>query len=251
MKLLRISSPDSPSGKVLVWGKAVLQAAEMVVREPSRQSLKLAWLILTVKPRFTMVRNKNLINLYHLVQQANHQNIPGAIVECGVWNGGASAVMAYANRADEHNPKHRPMWLFDSFEGLPQPTEKDGRKSLKAYFQGMNKGHPDKVKRVFTILNLPLDDIHIIPGWFQDTLPKSHVDQIAVLHIDGDWYDSVKVALDNLYDYVAPGGFVILDDYNHWEGCNHALADFLNERQLKHIVLQYPNRSGVYFKKPV
>jgi hypothetical protein len=250
MKLPRISSPDSSSGKVLVWGKAVLQAAEMVVREPSKQSLKLAWLILTVKPRFTMVRNKNLLNLYRLVQQVNQQDIPGAIVECGVWNGGASAVMAYASRTDEHHPKHRPIWLFDSFEGLPEPTEKDGHKSLKKYFKGMNKGSQGEVKRIFSILNLSLNDVHMVKGWFEDTLPKTPVDQIAVLHIDGDWYDSVKVALETLYDHVVPGGFVVLDDYNFWEGCNRALADFLTERQLEDVVLHYPNRSGVYFKKP-
>jgi O-methyltransferase len=233
-----------------VLGKALLDIVQMLGQKPSPESFKLAWLVLTVKPRFTMVRNKNLINLYRLVQQINKRKLPGAIVECGVWNGGCSAVMTYASRADAHHPQRRPVWLFDSFQGLPLPSAKDGHKSHADYFAGMNRGHTDNVRRVFGILGLSLDDVHMVPGWFEDTLPVATVDHIALLHIDADWYESVKLALDTLYDRVVPGGFVVLDDYNFWEGCNRALADFLDERQLTHITLYYPNRSGVYFQKP-
>jgi O-methyltransferase len=119
-----------------------------------------------------------------------------------------------------------------------------------SYFEGWNKGSTENVRRAFGILELSLDGVHIVPGWFEDTLAGASVDQIALLHIDADWYESVKLALDTFYDQVVPGGFVVVDDYNVWEGCNRALADFLDERQLTHITLCYPNRSGVYFQKP-
>jgi O-methyltransferase len=235
---------------MLVLGKALLDIVQMIGQEPSPESFKLAWLILTVKPRFTMVRNKNLVNLYRLVQQINREHVPGAIVECGVWNGGCSAVMTYASRADFHHPQSRTVWLFDSFQGLPLPSAKDGCESQASYFEGMNKGNTENVRRVFGILGLSLDNVYMVPGWFEDTLASATVDQIALLHIDADWYESVKLALDTFYDRVVPGGFIALDDYNFWEGCNRALNDFLAEQQLTHVTLHYPNVSGVYFQKP-
>jgi O-methyltransferase len=197
-----------------------------------------------------MVRNKNLVNLYTLVQKINRDDIAGDIVECGVWNGGSSACMAFACRADEHHPKQRTSWLFDSFQGLPPTSDKDGTREQVFCLEGLNKGSQHKVQQVFRELGLSLDNVNIVPGWFDVTVPSAPIEKIALLHIDADWYESVKLVLDTLYDKVEPGGFVVLDDYNYWEGCNRALEDFFTERNLSHSILANPNRSGVYFQKP-
>jgi O-methyltransferase len=199
-----------------------------------------------------MVTNRNLETLYNLVQRVSSLNLAGDIVECGVWNGGSAAIMALANTTQKENCIDRSIWLFDSFQGLPQATEKDGTIERQSYFEGWNKGDIHKVKQVFAKLGLSLDQVKIIPGWFNDTLGTAAVEQIAILLIDADWYDSVKIVLDTFYDKVVPGGFVILNDYNTWEGCNRALDDFLTERHLKDIAItEVEPTTGAYFQKPL
>lgn len=144
----------------------------------------------------------------------------------------------------------RQIWLFDSFQGLPPPSSKDGAAEQKHYFEGLNKGAIANVGRAFQKLGLTLENTHITPGWFNETLHKAPIEQIAVLHIDADWYESVKVVLDIFYDRVMPGGFVALDDYGYWEGCKRALDDFCAERGLAAMELVRTDRVGAYFQKP-
>jgi hypothetical protein len=93
--------------------------------------------------------------------------------------------------------------------------------------------------------------IHIRQGWFQETLPvaKHEIGPIAVLRLDGDWYDSTKVCLENLYDLVTVGGFVLIDDYGYWEGCRRAVDEFLASRKLE-VALNAVDDSGVWFEVP-
>lgn len=249
-KLIKAISPDFFLGKTLVSIKAIFDILVMVVRNPSKQSLKFANVILKVKPKYTMVRNKNLISLYNLVRRANALNLSGDIVECGVWNGGSAAVMGVACMEDEHCSKKRNLWLFDSFEGLPLPGELDGNIERKSYTEGWNRGDIGKVKMVFHKLGLPLENVRIIPGWFDVTLRAAPINTIAVLHIDADWYDSVKVTLEIFYDRVVPGGFIVLDDYGYWHGCERALADYFAEHQIENIAIKQVDRVGGYFQKP-
>ena len=72
-----------------------------------------------------------------------------------------------------------------------------------------------------------------------------------MLHIDADWYDSVKVVLDTFYDKVIPGGFVVLDDYGLWQGCGQAVKDFIVERSIKDVVVKPIGRDGAYFQKAI
>src|SRR5438477_11509952 len=96
MNLSKLTSPDFFWGKTLISMRAIFDIVVLILRNPSRQSLKFARVIPKVKPRFTMVRNKSLINLYKLVQKSNTMDLPGDIVECGVWNGGSAAMMGFA-----------------------------------------------------------------------------------------------------------------------------------------------------------
>lgn len=216
--------------------------------------LRLFW---TIEP-YTMVGHARLLNVYDLAGSVEDGNLEGAFVECGVWNGGCAAIMA---AVAERRGGRRSTWLFDSFEGLPEPTIKDGPKAASYANQNVT-GKLISIKvsigsfgRVgmlfFRILKLPHKSIHIIKGWFQETLPskKNEIGPIAILRLDADWYESTKCVLNNLYDSVVHGGYVIIDDYGSWEGCRKAVDEFLVDSGVK-PAFSWIDASGIYFKKP-
>ena len=88
------------------------------------------------------------------------------------------------------------------------------------------------------------------PEWFDETLQTADLQTIALLHVDADWYASVKIVLETLYDKVVEGGFVVLDDYWRWPGCREAVTDYLKEHQIQGVVLKQADLHGVYFQKP-
>jgi hypothetical protein len=203
---------------------------------------------------YTMVGFERLINAYDVVKLAESKSLPGAIVECGVFKGGSAAVMTMAGSVE------RQIWLFDSFEGLPEPTVEDGTMAIEYSGDrssgalepiGQCVGPLDVVKGLFfEKLGVDAARVHIRQGWFQDTLPaaRHEIGPIAVLRLDGDWYDSTRVCLENLYDLVIAGGFVVIDDYGYWEGCRRAVDEFLVARKLN-VSLIPVDDSGVWFTK--
>src|SRR4030095_7239696 len=117
---LKLLAPDFFLGRSLVAIKTIYDVLTVLATKPSARSFKVATLIFKIKPKFTMVKSKNLFNLYTLTQRANEMNLEGDIVECGVWNGGSAALMAFATRNEEKR-RDRLVWLFDSFGGLSRP----------------------------------------------------------------------------------------------------------------------------------
>jgi O-methyltransferase len=249
MSLVKLTTSDFATGKILATGKALIDILVLLLRRPSRQSLEFARLVMQVKPRYTMVKNISLENLYRLVRTANAQRLEGDIVECGVWNGGSAAVMGVACRQDPHYATARMLWLFDSFQGLPAPGARDGEIEKKSFFKGWNRGDTTKVVRVFEKVGFPNAQVKIVPGWFDVTLKTAAVNQIAVLHIDADWYDSVKLVLDAFYDKVVPGGFLVFDDYGVWQGCRLAVNDFFAERNIDRALIKRVGPHQAYFQK--
>ena len=248
--IYKLLAPDFMVGKIIVTRKSIADSLKLLIRHPNAESFRFARLMLMVKPKFTMVTNKNLLTLYKLVQEVNRVDLPGDIVECGVWNGGSAVVMGVADMENVNSLNGRTIWLFDSFKGLPRAGEKDGELERKNYFEGWNKGDVRKVHQVFNKVGVPLTSVNIVPGWFDTTLVKADLDQIAILHIDADWYESVKLVLDVFYRKVVPGGFVILNDYGTWSGCDRALADFLEENNIGDVDLKIVEPStGAYFQK--
>jgi len=213
-------------------------------------------LFIKVRP-YTMASYERLRNVYLLAEAAENKRLEGAFVECGVWKGGCAGVMAYVSK--QHNSK-RSIHLFDSFEGLPAPSEKDGRKAA-SYMDNVIKGKYserykcdasiDLVRELFfEKLNILPTSVHFHKGWFKSTIPfqKTQIDSIAILRLDADWYESTKLCLVHLYDKVVDGGFVILDDYGYWEGCRKAVDEFIKEQNLN-IKLFKIDKSGYYFTK--
>ena len=107
------------------------------------------------------------------------------------------------------------------------------------------------VEEIFSRLKINKEIYHVKKGWFQQTLPliKKEIGTIAILRIDADWYESTKVCLDNLYDKVIGGGYIIIDDYGYWEGCKKAVDDFIRERNLKTNIVMI-DHTGCFFQKP-
>ena len=175
---------------------------------------------------YTRVSREKLAVLCRLVATLDRDRVPGAIVECGVFKGGAAAVMARQAACE------REVYLFDSFEGLPPPGIEDGAIARSQFQPGWCASTEDDVRRAFAASGCGLSRVHFVKGWFAETFPRTTLPDIALLHIDADWYDSVKLCLDTWFDRIAPGGFVVLDDYGRWEGCTKATDEFLERRRL-------------------
>jgi O-methyltransferase len=207
-------------------------------------ALKTVRLILKVKA-YTALLPFRLASLYRLSREIDRFSIAGDVVECGVYNGGSAALLASVCTRSQWN---RNIWLFDSFEGLPPPTEKDGEKAQSCGW--WCHGDLSLVKEIFNKLGIAEPSINIVKGWFHDTFTTVQIGDIALLHIDADWYESVKLCLERFYDNVQPGGYIVIDDYGHWEGCSRATNEFLNERGIE-IKLTRVDYTGRYFQKPV
>jgi hypothetical protein len=201
----------------------------------------------------------SLSNAYDLTTIVEKNGLEGAVVECGVWRGGCAAVMATVVQKAKNNRK---VWLFDSFEGMPEASKEDlgeealqlsgGMRSGALSPVGTNIASVDDVKDLlFKKLYLKKDNIAIVKGWFQNTLPiyRPLIGGIAVLRLDGDWYESTKVCLEYLYDAVTNGGYIIIDDYGFFPGCRKAVDEFFESRGLK-VRLITIDYSRVYFQKP-
>jgi len=217
-------------------------------------------LIKTVLPH-TMVGRGGLITTYKVVKDVERQDIEGCLVECGVARGGSAALMLLTSElfAPKNSARDaRTAWLFDSFEGLPSSTTEDGflrkpnhnNKSSWDLAEGYCLGALEEVEELlFKKLEFDTSKVFLIKGWFQDTLPehKDKVGDIAVLRLDGDWYESTKCCLENLYDNVIEGGYVIVDDYA-LVGCRKAADEFLTS-QGEHPEIIPDGRGGGWFKK--
>jgi O-methyltransferase len=179
---------------------------------------------------FTMAPAASYWRNLLVVDRVRH--VQGCVIECGVWRGGMSAGMA------EVLGPERQYLLFDSFRGLPAAKDVDGEAAKR--WQGDNQS-----PTYYDNCRAPREDaeramglsgatqVTIVEGWFEDTLlgfiPPCPV---AILRLDGDWYDSTLVALESLFKYLAPQGIVIVDDYYAWDGCSRAVHDFLSRHAL-------------------
>jgi hypothetical protein len=192
----------------------------------------------------SMVPEPTLRDLHARVNEILDQGIPGDLVECGVWRGGAAFLMAEI--LERRGETDRKVWLFDSFEGLPAPREIDGHRAHEYAEKKDDPGYYDNCRADVedvraSARRLGLEDLtEIVPGWFDDTLPEhsERIGPIAVLRIDCDWHDPVALCLETLYDQVSPGGIVIIDDYYTYEGCAIAVHEFLARRSLPHAIHQ-------------
>jgi cephalosporin hydroxylase len=201
---------------------------------------------------YTMLSEARLYSLFTLTKRICEANIPGNFVECGVAAGGSTALVAAVIKRYTKQPRW--VYAFDSFDGMPAPTEKDKSNGIPAEVTGWGTGTcaaPEaSVKEICNKLGVG-NLVQLVKGYFQDTLPKmrDRVGMIALLHMDGDCYESTKTIINNLYDRISNHGFVQVDDYGFWEGCRQALHEFEAERQIKFDLHQIDS-TGVWFNCP-
>src|SRR5260370_26841464 len=183
-----------------------------------------------------------LVDIANLLRVILSRKVPGALVECGAWRGGTAFFMAELLK--QAGVRDRKVWLLDSFQGMPPVEEIDGAGAIAEAsnpecFLSPEKSRAsmDEVQRTADELGLA-DYTEFVKGWFAETLPavRDRIGAIAFLHIDCDWYSSVRRCLDNLYDQVSDGGFVFLDDYYHYDGCAIATHEFLVKRRLPYRI---------------
>jgi O-methyltransferase len=165
------------------------------------------------------VRQQNLVRLADLIVK---ENIPGHIVECGVLDGGTSALMAWSSRSAS---PAREVHLFDAWEGLPATTAEDGNEA--AAWTGEVVGSPTRVIAIMKKLGITKERVKIHRGWFDQTFPKVDVTPVALVHVDCDFYEPTRLCLEKWYPALSPGGFMQFDDYEAFSGCRKAVDEFL------------------------
>lgn len=174
----------------------------------------------------TMIGIPRLENIQWCVEDVLRNQIPGDLIETGVWRGGASIFMRGILKA--YGITDRKVWVADSFEGLPKADSvlnaADGDLQLDL-MQDLAVSL-EVVQGNFARYGLLDDQVRFLKGWFCDSLPSAPIETLAVIRLDGDLYESTMDALDNLYHKLSPGGYVIVDDYNVLVACNTAVADF-------------------------
>ena len=195
----------------------------------------------------TMIGFKRLDNIQYCVEEIIKNNIPGDLIETGVWRGGATIFMRAVLKV--YGVTDRIIWVADSFEGLPKPDEEKYPydKGDVHYLNKKLAVSLEKVKQNFQKYGLLDEQVRFLKGWFKDTLPNAPIEKIALARLDGDLYQSTMDALNNLYHKISVGGFLIIDDYS-FKGAKAAVHDFREKHSIKEKIIPI-DWTGVYWQK--
>lgn len=211
-------------------------------------------IIESTKP-FTLTSMERTFTLIEAVKYIIKQNIPGDIVECGVWKGGSimTAVLTLKNLKNQD----KEIYLFDTFEGMSKPTEFD-LPSSESNFNPIEefkktkiddnasdwcKAEIDEVKENVFSTNYPKNKFHFIKGKVENTLPEFAPDEISILRLDTDWYESTLHELNHLFPKLSKGGVLIIDDYGFWKGSKKAVDEYFQKNSIK-IMLNRIDSTG-------
>jgi hypothetical protein len=201
--------------------------------------------------KFTMAPMERCYALYHAVRYVVEKEIPGDIVECGVWRGGSAMLAALTlirlNRAD------RNIFLYDTYEGMSQPGEKDVDIHGVPYRDLL-----DKEKKILSVgleevrdnmwsTGYPREKIRFVQGLVQETIPAVVPQRISLLRLDTDFYESTLHELVHLYPLVAPLGVILIDDYGHFLGAKEATDSYFKENKSRILLnrIDYSCRVGI------
>lgn len=196
----------------------------------------------------TMIGRGRLENLDFLVGDIIRNNIPGDLLEAGVWRGGACIYMRAL--LAHHGVDDRKVWVADSFEGLPAPDPDrfPADRNSRFHRRKILRVGQEEVRRNFKDLQLLDDQVVFLPGWFHETLPKAPIKQLAILRIDCDMYGSTMQVLEALYPKLSAGGYVIVDDLNAIPNCRKAIEDHRRKHKITAPLIEI-DREAVYWKK--
>ncbi len=188
---------------------------------------------------YTMTSPERMYALYKAIQYIVRNNIPGDIVECGVWKGGSSMLAALSLK--RFNDNSRKIYLFDTFEGMSEPTNEDvnfrNEEAFDEYAKSLGENGTsgwcnasiEEVKKNMTKTGYPSQNTIFVKGKVEDTIPLTTPKSISVLRLDTDWYESTLHELKHLYPKITSQGVLIIDDYGHWQGARKATDQYFNE----------------------
>ena len=210
--------------------------------------------ISAVRP-WTMTSAERIYALIQAVRYVSENAIAGEIVECGVWKGGSMA--AIARTLIQSQDVKRDLYLFDTFEGMSEPTTKDvdysGKQAAEVLLKDAGSRCADapleQVKEVLYETGYPRERIHFIRGRVEETIPASAPKSISLLRLDTDWYMSTKHELVHLFPRLVRSGVIILDDYGHWEGSRQACDEYFKQNRIP-ILLNRIDYTGRIALKP-
>ena len=212
---------------------------------PSDFDAKAVEIIQAVTP-YTMIGRERLFALIQGLRYVSKHRVPGAIVECGVWRGGAMGAAALVLK---DLGETRDIHLFDTFEGMSAPTDEDKTitgDSAQNEFEEKQTGAQsstwcmaslEDVQANLATLGLDVNDFHFVKGMVEDTIPSQMPEgDIAVLRLDTDWYKSTKHEMEHLFPKLVPGGVLIIDDYGDWAGARQAVDEYLDEHGIRMLL---------------
>jgi O-methyltransferase len=185
-----------------------------------------------------MTSPERIYALIQAVRYVSTNGIAGAIVECGVWKGGSMA--AAAKTLIQMQDVSRDLYLFDTFEGMSEPTANDvdysGKRADEVMLENANFKCEDapleRVKEVLYGTGYSKGKIHFVQGKVEETIPAGAPQAIALLRLDTDWYESTRHELVHLFPRLAKNGVIIIDDYGHWKGSQRACDEYFTENQI-------------------
>lgn len=212
--------------------------------DPSRRAVGRDW----PAQAETMIGRARLDNLQQCVVDVVSKGVPGDLIETGVWRGGATILMRGVLKALGETT--RTVWVADSFQGLPKPAADkypadagDKLWSVAELAVGV-----EQVRANFARYGLLDDQVRFLEGWFKDTLPTAPIQELAVIRLDGDLYESTMDALRPLYPKLAIGGYVIVDDFGAVPACRAAIEDYRSELGITAPIREI-DWSGVYWQR--
>jgi O-methyltransferase len=202
---------------------------------------------------WTMTSAERIYALIQAVRYVSANAIPGDIVECGVWKGGSMA--AAARTLLQVKDVKRDLCLFDTFEGMSEPTANDvdysGKQASEVMVEDEGARCADAplagVRKVLQETGYPMERIHFVQGKVEETIPRNAPDSISLLRLDTDWYESTKHELVHLFPRLSRGGVIIVDDYGHWKGSRQACDEYFQQNRISILLnrIDYTGRIGL------
>lgn len=205
--------------------------------------------------QFTKTTPERMYGLIKAVEYVVQSNIPGDIVECGVWKGGS--IMIILDTLLRLRETNRDIYLFDTFTGMTEPTERDisyqgecASEMMRQETEGKDAlgsvwcyATLDLVKQLILSMGYDASKIHFVQGKVEETIPAHAPEHISLLRLDTDWYESTHHELIHLYPRLVNRGVIIIDDYGHWLGARKATEEYFKEQNI-HILLNRMDYSG-------
>ncbi|MGZ4197233.1 MAG: TylF/MycF/NovP-related O-methyltransferase [Solirubrobacteraceae bacterium] len=225
---------------------------ELIVRPPTE----------TLEPEFeqfrrrcdpyTMTSRERMYAVYQATRYIIEADVPGDIVECGVWRGGSSMMAALTLMSA--GGSDRRLWLYDTFEGMPEPGQRDvgpdGSNAHDEWERNRRDGGNDwcyspidEVRANILSTGLAADAVELVQGRIEETIPAQAPDRIALLRLDTDWYESTHHELVHLFPRLSRGGALLVDDYGHWEGVRAAVDEYRRQHGI-HLLLTRTDYAG-------